>query len=127
MTSFCRSVNILFHHQDQTGAHLRVLEARTVEPAHGGHDDVVEVALAAPVPLHRVEAQLERRDPLRAVGAADRRMYGALDGQRARLDRIVAASPGATAASGQPLLMVIVPRAISSSRSDRVKPRASAA
>ena len=76
------------HHQDQPGAHLRVLEARAVEPADGGHDDVVEVALAAAVPLHRVEAQLERRDPLRAVRAADRRVHRALDRERARLDQL---------------------------------------
>ena len=76
------------HHQDQPGAHLRVLEARPVEPADGGHDDVVEVALAAAVSLHRVEAQLERRDPLRAVGAADRRVHRALDRERARLDQL---------------------------------------
>src|SRR6266496_5944958 len=66
------------HHQDQAGSHLRILEARPVEAADGGHDDVVEVALAAAVALHRVEAQLECRNPLRAVGAADRRMHGAL-------------------------------------------------
>ncbi len=50
------------HHQDQPGAHLRVLERRAVEPADRRQDDVVEVALAAAVALHRVEAQLERRD-----------------------------------------------------------------
>ena len=60
------------HHQDQPRAHLRVLERGDVEPADRREDDVVEVALAAAVPLHRVEAQLERRDPLRAVRAADR-------------------------------------------------------
>jgi hypothetical protein len=76
------------HHQEQAGAHLRVLEAGAVEPADRGHDDVVEVALAAPVALHRVEAELERRDPLRAVGAADRGVDGALDGERARLDQL---------------------------------------
>ena len=76
------------HHQDQAGPDLRVLEAGAVEPARGGHDDVVEVALAAAVPLHRVEAELERRDPLRAVGAADRRVHRALDRERARLDQL---------------------------------------
>src|SRR4030081_820328 len=40
--------------------YLRVLEARAVEAAHRREDDVVEVPLAAAVPLHRVEAQLER-------------------------------------------------------------------
>ena len=52
------------HHQDQPGADLRVLDARAVDPSDRGEDDVVEVALAAAVPLHRVEAELERRDPL---------------------------------------------------------------
>ena len=72
MTAFCCVGERAVHHQDQPGAHLRVLEPRAVEAADRGEDDVVEVALAAAVPLHRVEAQLERRDPLRAVGAADR-------------------------------------------------------
>ena len=76
------------HHQDEAGADLRVLEAREVEAAGGGHDDVVEVALAAAVSLHRVEAHLERRDVLLAVGAADRAVHRALDGQRARLDEL---------------------------------------
>src|SRR4051794_9214781 len=35
------------HHQDQAGADARELERGAVEPAHRGHDDVVEVALAA--------------------------------------------------------------------------------
>ena len=76
------------HHQDQPGAHLRVLERGAVEAADRGEDDVVEVALAAAVALHRVEAELERRDPLAAVGAADRAVHGLLDGQRRRLDQL---------------------------------------
>src|SRR5213076_1445580 len=76
------------HHQDQPRAHLRVLERRTVEPADGREDDVVEVALAAAVALHRVEAELERRDPLRAVGAADGAVDGALDRERRGLDEL---------------------------------------
>jgi hypothetical protein len=47
---------------------------------------VVEVALAAAVSLHRVEAHLERRDVLLAIGAADRAVHRALDRERARLD-----------------------------------------
>ena len=76
------------HHQDQSRPHLRVLEARAVEAADRREDDVVEVALAAAVPLHRVEAKLERRDPLRPVSAADRGVHRALDGDRARLDQL---------------------------------------
>ena len=67
------------HHQDQPGPHLRVLERSAVEASDGGEDDVVEIALAAAVPLHRVEAELERRDPLAAVGAADGAVHGLLD------------------------------------------------
>ena len=52
------------HHQDQARAHLRVLQAGKVEPADRGEDDVVEVALPAAVSLHRIETDLERRDPL---------------------------------------------------------------
>ena len=76
------------HHQDQPRAHLWVLEAREVEPADRGEDDVVEVPLAAAVPLHRIEAELERRDPLRAVGASDRAVHRALDGERGGLDQL---------------------------------------
>src|ERR687887_1663248 len=76
------------HHEDEPRAHTRVLEARQVEPAHGGHDDVVEVALAAAVSLHRIEAELERRDVLAAVRAADRAVDGLLDRDRARLDEL---------------------------------------
>src|SRR5215831_6912371 len=59
-----------------------------IGPADRGEDDVVEVALAAAVSLHRVEAELERRDPLRAVGAADRRVHAPLDRERRGLDQL---------------------------------------
>ena len=49
---------------------------------------MIEVALAAAVPLHRVEPKLERRDPLRAVRAADRRVHAALDRERRALDQL---------------------------------------
>ena len=88
MISFCRSVNVR--------SIIRIRPARTCgyssaarsRPRIGREDDVVEVALAAAVSLHRVEADLERRDPLRAIGAADRGVHGALDGERARLDQL---------------------------------------
>ena len=75
---------------------IRISPARTCgysmlarsTPADRGEDDVVEVALAAAVSLHRVEAELERRDPLRAVRAADRAVHGALDRERRRLDQL---------------------------------------
>ena len=76
------------HHQDQAAAHLGVLHRGPVEAADGREDDVVEVALAAAVALHRVEAELERRDVLRAVGAADRAVDGAFDGERGGLDQL---------------------------------------
>src|SRR5258705_3502320 len=76
------------HHQDQAGADLRVLQARAVEAADRGEDDVVEIALATAVSLHRVEAELERRDPLRAVRAADGGVHRPLDGDRARLNQL---------------------------------------
>ena len=49
---------------------------------------MVEVALAAAVALHRVEAHLAGRDALRAVAAADHAVHAALDGERARLDQL---------------------------------------
>ena len=66
----------------------RILERRPVHPAHGGRDDVVEILLAAAVPLHRVEAQLHGRDVVLAVGAADDLVDGALDGDRRTLDQL---------------------------------------
>ena len=57
-------------------------------PRIGGRDDVVEVLLAAPVPLHRVEAELRGGDVVLAVGPADDLVDGALDGDRARLDEL---------------------------------------
>ena len=76
------------HHQDQPGANLWILEPGAVEPTDRGEDDVVEVALAAAVAFHRVEAQLESGDPLRAVGAADRAVDRSLDRERGRLDQL---------------------------------------
>src|ERR1700750_1102008 len=70
------------------GTHVRVLEARDVEPPDRGEDDVVEVALASAVSLHRVEAELERRDSLRPVRAADRAVHPHLDRGGARLDEL---------------------------------------
>ena len=73
--------------EQEPGLH-RVLQRRLVHTAHRSRDDVVEILLAAPVPLHRVEAQLHRRDVVLAVGAADDLVHGALDGDRARLDEL---------------------------------------
>src|SRR6185503_12677146 len=39
-----------------------ILETRAVEAADRRHDDVIEVLLAAAVPLHRVVPELERGD-----------------------------------------------------------------
>ncbi len=66
----------------------RVLEAGLVHAADRRRDDVVEVLLAAAVPLHRVEAQLHGRDVVLAVGAADDLVDGALDGERRALDEL---------------------------------------
>ena len=76
------------HHQQQPRTNLRVLQRRDVETSCCGQDDVVEVALAAAVPLHRVEAELERRDALRTVRAADRGMHTAFDRQRRALNEL---------------------------------------
>ena len=57
-------------------------------PADRGADDVVQVLLAAAVALHRVEAQLHRRDVVPAVGAADDLVDRALHRQRRRLDEL---------------------------------------
>src|SRR5215207_5757888 len=76
------------HHEDEACPDTRVLEARAVEPTDGSHDDVVEVTLAAAISFHRVEAELERRDVLRPVSAANGLVDGALDSERARLDQL---------------------------------------
>jgi hypothetical protein len=49
---------------------------------------VVKVTLAAPVPLHGIEPELERRDSLRSVRAPDGRVDGALDRERRGLDQL---------------------------------------
>ncbi len=66
----------------------RVLERRAVHPADRRRDDVVEVLLAAAVPLHRVEAQLRGGDVVLAVRPADDLVDRALHGDRARLDEL---------------------------------------
>ena len=66
----------------------RVLERRPVHPAQRGRDDVIEVLLAAAVPLHRVEAELHGRDVVLAVGAADDLVDGPLDRDRRALDQL---------------------------------------
>ena len=73
--------------EDQPGLD-RVFEGRLVHAADGGRDDVVEVLLAAPVSLHRVEAQLHRRDVVLAVGPADDLVDRALDRERRALDEL---------------------------------------
>jgi hypothetical protein len=49
---------------------------------------VIEVALSAAVSLHRVEPQLERRDPLRSIRAADRCVHAPLHRERRALDQL---------------------------------------
>ena len=66
----------------------RVFETRLVHAADRRRDDVVEVLLAAAVSLHRVEAELHRRDVVLAVGAADDLVDGALDRERRALDEL---------------------------------------
>ena len=90
------STMISFRRRSKVRSIIRISPARTCgysrlarsSPADRGEDDVVEVALAAAVSLHRVEAQLERRDPLRAVRAADRAVHRALDRERRGLDQL---------------------------------------
>ena len=59
-----------------------VCEAGALHPVDGGGDDVVEIPLAAQVPLHRIEAQLHGRHVVLAVGAAQDLVHGALHGER---------------------------------------------
>ena len=66
----------------------RVLQSGPIHPAQRRRNDVVEVLLAAPVALHRVEAQLHRGHVVLAIGAADHLVDRALDGQRAGLDEL---------------------------------------
>ena len=90
------STMIAFWRASKVRSIIRIRPARTCgyssrarsRPADRGEDDVVEVALAAAVALHRVEAELERRDALRAVRAADRAVHRALDRERGGLDQL---------------------------------------
>src|SRR5438093_2834278 len=66
----------------------RVLEEGAVEAANRRHDDVVEIAFASAVPLHRVVAELERGDVRLAIRAADDLVHRLLDRERARLDEL---------------------------------------
>ena len=88
ITAFWSKRERPIHHQDQAGTHLRIFELGPVEPADCGHDDVIEIAFAAAVSLHRVEAKLERGDVLPAVGAADCPVHRPFDRKRARLDQL---------------------------------------
>jgi len=86
MISFSAYVNPIGA-EDESGLD-RVLEECAVEPADRGHDDVVEVLLAAAVALHRVVAKLERRDVRLAVCPAHDLVDRLLDRERARLDEL---------------------------------------
>ena len=66
----------------------RVVEKRAIEAADGRVDDVVEVALPAAIPLHRVVSELEGRDVRLPVGATDHLINGLLDRERAGLDQL---------------------------------------
>jgi hypothetical protein len=73
--------------KDEASLHW-VLEERAVEPADRRHDDVVEIALASAISLHRVVAELERRDVCLPIGAADDVIDGLLHREGARLDKL---------------------------------------
>src|SRR5262249_49754069 len=73
--------------EDEAGADA-VGEAGAIHHADGRGDDVVEVALAAEVPLHRVESELDHGDPRGAVLLADDGVDRALDGRRRRLNAL---------------------------------------
>ena len=79
--------------EDQPRAHA-VLQAGPIHPAQRRVDDVVEVALPAQVALHRVEAQLDQRDPAGAELLADDLVDRALDGRRRRLNLLGPAGAG---------------------------------
>jgi hypothetical protein len=66
----------------------RVLEHRLVHAAQRRRDDVVEVLLAAAVPLHRIEAELHGRDVVLPVRPADNLVDAPLDRQGRRLDEL---------------------------------------
>ena len=82
-----RVVELAREAEDQPRADA-VREAGALHPVDGGDDDVVEVPLAAQVPLHRVEAELDRRDARGPVLLPDDGVDGALDGRRRRLDAL---------------------------------------
>src|SRR6266566_430441 len=56
--------------EDEPGLY-RVLEEGSVEAPDGGHDDVVEIALAPAVSFHRVVAKLQRGDVRLSIGSTD--------------------------------------------------------
>src|SRR5713226_8051947 len=76
------------HHDDQPSAHHRVFELGSLHAANSTGDDVVEVALAATIPLHGIEAQLHGGDVALAIPAADDLVDAALDGLGTGLDQL---------------------------------------
>src|SRR2546426_11031271 len=72
--------------EDDSGSH-RILERGSVKTAHSRHHYVVEILLAATIPLHRVEAKFEESYVVLPVRTGDRLVDGPLDGERARLDQ----------------------------------------
>ena len=73
--SFCRGANVRSIIRIRPHRTWGYSSRATSRPLIGCEDDVVEIPLAASVSLHRVEAELERRDSLRAVGAPDRGVH----------------------------------------------------
>jgi hypothetical protein len=73
--------------EDEADLH-GILERGAVQAADRGHDDVVEVLLAAAVAFQRVVAELEGRDVRLAVRATDDLVDRLLERDRARLDEL---------------------------------------
>src|SRR2546427_13166376 len=76
------------HHDDQPSAHHRVFELGSLHTANSTGDDMVEVALAATIPLHGSEAQLHGGAVAHSIPAADDFGDVAREGLRAGLARL---------------------------------------
>src|SRR5581483_7436798 len=75
-------------HEDQPASHGRILQLGSLHAADRARNDVVEVALAAAVALHRIEAQLHGGDVALAVAAADDLVHAVLDRFGTGLDEL---------------------------------------
>ena len=74
--------------EDDARMDVRILEQGTIHAVRRGHDDMVQVALAVPVALHRAVTQLDQVDVAMPIAAADDRFDAGLHGLGTGLNQL---------------------------------------